>query len=148
MEHCVGAYGARRTRASGFSVMEILVVIAIIGVLMAVVAPMIRNVYSQAKRYTTTTKLRNLKTQVESFKTDTGRYPQTLQELIDRPTDPKASGKWQGPYIDEESQLEDGWGNEFVYEPVKEAGKPFRLYSWGSGGEGSPEEEWISAWQI
>ena len=131
----------RRRRVSGFTMVELMAVLIILGLLMAVV---VRNFVGQVdKGRVTTTKanLRLLHSAVNQFHMDTGRWPgedEGLTILIEPPTDVM---NWQpGGYLDTTDLPMDGWGNEFIYELYPESGKPFVIKSLGAdaqeGGEG------------
>jgi general secretion pathway protein G len=133
----------RRATASGFSLIEISIVVMIIGVL--VLGALGGYQYlERAKRNTTITNLKNVKLAIESFRADTGSYPQSLTELKERPSNEKISKKWQGPYLPGEPV--DGYNTELMYKLTKGEKHPYELYSWGANGEGSPQEEWVSVW--
>ncbi|HAU30293.1 TPA: hypothetical protein DCW54_01525 [Candidatus Dependentiae bacterium] len=130
-----------RSRAAGMTFIEIIFGILIIGLLIGTMAPILNNFMNQAKMRKTDTNLQATKVAIEQFMSDTGSQPPLLDDLLNRPSDPKASARWRGPYADERS-LQDGWGAELVYTPGQ--GGKFQLYSWGKGGEGS-EETVVSA---
>lgn len=135
----------RHTRKA-FTIIEIAIVLAIAGLIIAGVLPMIRRTFGQAQRSTTNTRLREAQTAIMQYQLHTGKYPTRLADLVTRPAEPKAAGKWQGPYLDDEPT--DGWGNPLKYEPTGRAGKPYELYSFGPNGPGAPQEEWISVWSL
>lgn len=127
---------AMRSRAQGMTFIEIIFGILIIGLLIGTMAPLLNNFLNQAKMRKTTTNLMAVKGAIESYMSDTGSQPASLDDLYNRPSDPKAAARWRGPYVDERS-LQDGWSAELVYTPGQ--GGKFQLYSWGKGGEGSEE---------
>lgn len=130
----------------GFSIVEILIVVTIIGILsLGVFASL--NYIERSKKNTTMQMVRVYQTAIDSFHSDTGAYPATLNELVDKPVDEKVAKRWQGPYI-KKVVTDDAWGREFVYRVTKGAKTPYELYSWGKEGEGSQESEWIDAWKL
>ena len=136
------------TLQKGLSLIEIMIVLAIMGIFATLVGPRVFSYYGKAKVQTTEANLRTLKQAITSFHIDTGRYPETLQDLMRKPFDETVARKWQGPYLESKNEEvpEDGWGNEFVYrrnEPG--SAKPYDLYSYGPDGEDSSEENWIYA---
>ena len=138
-----GTQNKRRKR--GFSMIELMAVIIIMGLLFAVVANNFMGKVDQAKVITTKANLKLLHDAVKSFKMDTGRYPteeEGLSVLIDQPMD--VQNYQEGGYIEETELPVDGWNNEFEYERYPENGKPFLIRSYGSdnqeGGEGDADD--------
>ena len=131
----------------GFSLIEIMIVIGIIAVIMAGVFGGVA-VMKRAREGTTKTTLRTLQAAISAFQTDTGVYPTTLSDLVNRPADEKIGKKWgTGGYLDKEI-VNDSFGNEYVYRVTKGGKQPYELYSYGPNGEGSPEVEWIHVWDL
>lgn len=130
---------------SGFSLIEIIIAIAIVGLMVGLGVGAFQYL-GKAARTATDSNLQSVKLSLQSFNSDTGAYPATLADLLMRPADPKLSKRWRGPYL--EKEVEDGWKHPFMYQlNPKGAAHPFELYSWGSNGEGSPQEEHISVWE-
>ena len=140
-----------KNNRSGFSLVELMIVIAIIGLLGAVLAPKVNDALKKARKGTTKTTIMNLKGGIIKYQTDIARYPSSLKDLIKRPKggDERVAKKWDGPYYgDEGDELpEDPWGNKFVYKLNQQGSKhPYELYSFGPEGKGAPKEQWISVW--
>jgi general secretion pathway protein G len=145
------AIAINKNNRAGFTLMELLIVIMILGALMAALAPAINTALKKAKKGTAKAVLSNLKQGVIRFQGDVGKYPQKLKDLVERPKsgDERVTKKWDGPYYGEEgAELpEDPWGEEFHYKINQQGAKhPFELYSYGSEGKGSPKEQWIDVW--
>ncbi|MFM9958161.1 MAG: type II secretion system major pseudopilin GspG [Phycisphaerales bacterium] len=122
--------GARGRRNGAFTLVEMLLVIAILGLLAALIGPQIAKQFQKSQVQTTKAQMENLATAIESFYTDTGRYPteaEGLKVLIDKPDG--VSG-WSGPYLKKKTLPKDGWGGEFIYKLDAEFG--FRIRSWGA----------------
>jgi len=124
--------------ARGFSLLEMLVVLAIMGLLAALVAPRLFNQVDKSKLTVAETQARSLMTALETLRLDIGRYPTSeegLSLLVSRPQDAVAARQWMGPYMDEGVPV-DPWGNPYAYAPagIDESGfqqKPF-VYSLGA----------------
>ena len=130
----------------GFSLMEILIAIAILGVIGAMVGPALYNALAGAKKNTTKTILKTLKTQIGMYQMHTNQLPQTLKDLIKKPQNEQAAKKWEGPYLDKVETPEDGWGQTFSYKVTPGGKHPYELISYGPNGKGSPKEEQIGVW--
>lgn len=133
-------------KRSGFTLIEIVIALAIVGI-MATVGMAALRYRDKAKIMKTKNDLQGLKLSMDSYNTDVGTYPVTLQDLIVRPTDQKIVKRWEGPYLDKE--MEDGWKRSYVYQLSPRGSQhPYELYSWGPNGEGSPSEEHINVWDV
>ena len=120
----------------GFTMVELMAVLVILGLLMAVV---VRNFVGQTDRArVTTTKasLKSLHFAVNQFKMDTGRYPteeEGLTVLLEPPTD--VTNYQPDGYLETTDIPKDGWGQDFVYQRWTDTGKPFVIISYGADGE-------------
>lgn len=127
---------------SGFSIMEILIYIAIVGLLASVGIPGLIRWYENSKKSATRTTLMNVKQSVTAYYLDTNKYPNQLEDLIEKPQNIK---NWSGPYLEGDELPDDGWGNPLYYKPTPGQKHPYELYSYGaSGPEGDGDE--ISVW--
>jgi len=138
-----GTHNKKQRR--GFTMIELMAVLIIMGLLFAVVANNFMGQTDKARKITTRANLKLLHDAVKSFKMDTGRYPteeEGLSVLIDPPMD--VMNYQEGGYLDRTELPLDGWGNEFEYERYPESGKPFVIRSYGAddleGGEGFDED--------
>ena len=123
-------------RHAGFTLIELIVVIALLAVLAAVVAPNLLGKASDANRKAASIQLEKLGSSIELYRIETGRYPDALEDLVNKP---QGVDRWNGPYVNKKSQLQDPWGNEFVIS-VPGEDRSFDLISLGAdgrpGGEG------------
>ena len=125
-----------KRRYAGFTIIEVMAVIVIIGILASIVAVNVVGRIDKARATATKANLKMLHSAVIQFKLDTGRYPTEeagLQELIEQPTD--VTGWNTGGYLETTSLPKDAWGNDFVYQLLPESGKPFVIISYGANGE-------------
>ena len=123
-----GSYGHGFHTCKGFTLIEILVVMAIIGMLAVMVAPNIFNQQAGAQRDAALSQIAALEAALDTHRLDVGVYPDSLEGLR-RNSDGRAS--WNGPYLRREVPL-DPWGFEYVYES---SGRGFTLLSYGPDGE-------------
>ena len=116
------------TTAAGFTLIEILVVMAIIGMLAVMVAPNIFNQQAGAQRDAALSQISALEAALDTYRLDVGQYPDSLEGLVENDSGRAA---WNGPYLRREVPL-DPWGNEYVYDSD---GRGFTLASYGPDGE-------------
>ena len=116
-------------KSRGFTLVELLIVITILGLLMSLVAPKMFSKVSSTQRSTAVAQMKNLETSLDTYRLDVGYYPETLQELR-RSTKPR----WDGPYLPKDVPL-DPWGNQYQYETPGEDGAPYSLRSLGKDGQ-------------
>ena len=134
-----------RRASSGMSLIEVMLYLAIVAFLLVMAIRLGTNLMSGAKKSATDTSLRLLSLQIDKYMMDTGMPPQLLEDLLRRPSSGGASLRWQGPYVTDPDLLKDGWGHDFVYTPTGDKKRPYRLQSYGSGGEGTSEDKYIEA---
>jgi type II secretion system protein G len=133
-----------RRAMPGMSLIEISLVVAIIGVFLFMAVRLGTSMMTGAKVDSTKTTLRIVKMAIDKYAMETnGAYPQMLEDLIRKPASGGAALRWQGPYVTDAQMLKDGWGRDLVYMSTGDKKQPYRLYSYGRGGEGAPEEEYI-----
>ena len=124
----------RLQRNDGFTLIEILVVMAIIAMLAVMVAPNLFNQQAGAMRDVARTEISTLEAALDIYRLDVGEYPDTLDGLMEDDTD-RAS--WNGPYL-RRAVPTDPWDNEYVYEGN---GREFTLISYGADGMSGGEED-------
>jgi general secretion pathway protein G len=135
MERNISMIKEHKTR-KGFTLIEIMAVIIIVGLLAALGAMNFLGQTDKAKVITTKANLKMLHNSVAQFKMDTGRYPtqeEGLSVLITQPSDVK--GYQPGGYINSTTIPKDAWGHDFVYIDHPESGKPYVIVSYGADGQ-------------
>lgn len=130
---------ARRRHAgrAGFTLVEMLVVLAILGSIVGLVGPRVLNYLADSKVKTAQIQMQNISSALELYYLDTGRYPSSdegLGSLVRRPT---GTNVWNGPYLKSNALPKDPWGHEYLYRAPGRDG-PFEIGSLGpEGREGS-----------
>lgn len=112
----------------GFTLIEILIVVAIIGLIASLIAPNLIGRFERSKEEITKAQIEMLSSAVQAFMVDMGRYPSRLDELI-----ALQEPKWRGPYLSKRSLPKDPWGREYQFKCPGDHG-PFDLYSFGPSG--------------
>lgn len=123
-----------RVRRSGYSLLEILIVLAIIGLIAALVGPRLLSQLDRSKVTAARLQIRTLSSAVETLRIDLGRYPtqeEGLALLTQPPADPTAN--WLGPYLEAETPL-DPWGKPYLYIESPAPEQRPRIGSFGSDG--------------
>jgi len=132
---------AART-ARGFSLLEMLIVVAIIGLLAALVVPNLGRAFGSSQEKTAKAGAQQLLNAVEEFRLDAGRLPteeEGLRVLIVRPDGLQS---WDGPYLQRTSVPPDPWGNAFVYRRFTSGDEyPFDYTVLSLGADGAPGGE-------
>ena len=146
--HCIGRYLANRIGslgARGFSLIELLIVMIILGLLASLVGPKMFGKLGMAKQKTAKTQIEMLLTALDAYRLDMGVYPSTQEGLEALMVNP-GSDNWDGPYLAKELPL-DPWGNPYNYENPGTHGE-VDIYSYGldnqPGGEGENSD--VGSW--
>jgi general secretion pathway protein G len=125
------------THQNGFTLMELLVVLAILGLLMSLVGPRVLSQLGGAKTKTTAIQIKDLEQSLEMYKLDVGRFPTTEQGLDALVEKPSGVVGWNGPYLKSDVPL-DPWNREYHY---KYPGERMELDIYSYGQDGSPGGE-------
>ncbi len=133
----------RPSLGQGFSLIELLVVLVILGLIAGLVVPNVFQRGEDAKLRAARAEVQRLSMAVDEFYLDTGRAPRELRELVERPAN---VSNWNGPYVNA-SNLNDPWSNAYMYRFPGER-RSFDIYSYGAdgspGGEGPNQD--ITNW--
>lgn len=129
----------------GFSLIELLVVLVILGIIASLVVPNILGRLSGAKVKAAEAQITQLSSAVDSYYLDNGELPDRLDELVQKPSD---ATFWNGPYV-KDSLLTDPWDRPWEYKVPGSEGRMYDLYSLGAdnspGGEGKNAD--IKSWE-
>jgi len=121
----------------GFTLIEMLVVLVIIGMLAGLVGPKLFGRVDSSKVKTAEVQIKMFKGTLETFRLDVGRFPtqtEGLSVLNQAPVEERARLHWHGPYLDQDIPL-DPWGNPYVYSQPGAGNQPFALFSLGADGK-------------
>lgn len=128
----------------GFTLIELMVVIVILGILAGLIVPRIMGRPEQAKQLKAKMQIESIGTALKLYKLDNGSYPTTemgLQALVDRPETGNAPKNWRtGGYLDKGKVPNDPWGNEFIYLSPG-VHDDFDIVSYGADGVAGGEEK-------
>jgi len=138
-----------RPRAqSGFTLIEMMVVMVIIGLLMALVGPRFIRQEEKAKVRAARAQIELLGTALDTFRLDIGRYPTTQEGLEALRQRPFGLDRWDGPYLKKEVPP-DPWGRPYYFRGPGDGGRPYDLMSYGAdggpGGDGDDRD--IASWE-
>jgi general secretion pathway protein G len=136
-----------KTFQRGFTLLELLVVMVIIGLLAAYVGPKFFSQIGKSEVKAARAQIDALEKALDQYRLDVGRYPATEQGLAALMVRPGADKKWGGPYL-KKALPDDPWGHPYVYRQPGEHGE-YDLLSLGKDGQpgGSGEAEDINNWQ-
>ena len=126
-----------RSAQSGFTLLEMIVVLVIIGLIMGLVGPRLFGQADKAKVQTAGTQIKMIGGALQTMRLDISRWP-TEQEglalLTSKPSGGAAAQGWAGPYLDEAVPT-DPWGNPYQYSPQPSGDQPYTLFSFGADGK-------------
>ena len=122
----------------GFTLIELMIVIIILGLLVGLVGPRLVGKVGGAKLGTAKAQIEMLATACDTFRLDMSRFPATLQDLI---VNPGEGTKWDGPYLRKSEIPLDPWDNPYEYRAPGEEGRDYDIISYGADGiEGGDDE--------
>lgn len=131
----------RRAGREGFTLIEVLLVVVIIGILVGVAMPRLGGRVQQAKIAAAQADINNIGMAIRLYEVDNGSYPASLQSLVSKPGNAQ---NWNGPYL-EKGIPKDPWGNDYTYQqPGSHNPHSYDLSSNGPEGTGSKV---ISNWE-
>ncbi|PID71849.1 MAG: type II secretion system protein GspG [Desulfobulbus propionicus] len=137
----------------GFTLIELMVVIVILGILAGLIVPRIMDRPEEARRTKAAIQIQSLEQALKLYKLDNGQYPTTeqgLQALVEPPSVGRLAKKWRdGGYLEKGSLPKDPWQNEFIFISPGLHGD-FDLMSYGPDGEpgGEGDDADVNNWEI
>jgi general secretion pathway protein G len=132
----------------GFTLIEMLLVITIIGILAAIVVPKLVGRGEDAKKKATEAQIAAFKTALNTFEVDNGYFPKGQNGMLDLIQQPRDAQSWHGPYLDSDIVPKDQWGHDFVYVcPGKHNPSSFDISSAGPDGQLGTDDD-ICNWTV
>ena len=129
----------KKSRQTGFTLIEMMVVVAVIGLLIAMVGPRVFNQVAKAEKTRVQQDIRVIENALKFYRLDNFRYPSQAQGIEALVTAPSDASNWNGPYMD--SVPKDPWDRPYLYANPSTRGKEIDVYTLGldgvSGGDGS-----------
>ena len=135
-----------RVRSQGFTLIEIMLVVIIIGVLAAMVVPRLVGRTEQAKMARAKSDLAAIGLSLDLYELDVGRYPESLDELVAKepPSNVSEGAKWNGPYL-KKGLPKDPWGRSYEYQRQSQHHQDYDLSSLGSDGKAGSDD--VTNWE-
>jgi len=129
----------QRKNERGFTLVELLIVMIILGLLAALVAPRMFGKVGKSKQKAAQSQIALFETAIDTYRLDIGKFPGTDQGLMALRVKPEGEEKWDGPYLPKEIPL-DPWGHPYEYRYPGEHGD-YDILSYGADGQPGGEEE-------
>jgi general secretion pathway protein G len=125
---------SRREGSAGYTLMELLVVLGIIALLVALIAPQVIRYLGDARSGTARAQIKNIESALELYYLDTGTYPNAQNGLIALVKAPADDVNWKGPYLKQETGLADPWKKPYIYSNPGRAAT-YEVMSFGRDGQ-------------
>jgi general secretion pathway protein G len=140
--------GSPRRFGQGFTLVELLVVLAILGLLAGLVGPQVMKFLGSSKTKTAALQIEDLAATLDLYRLEIGRYPNTSEGLSALVKDPGNAPNWNGPYLKKGEVPKDPWGNDYEYRAPGQNG-PYDIWSLGADGQegGDGEDQDLRSWE-
>ena len=134
-------------RRSGFTLMEVLLVLVILVILASIAVNTYSGVQNRALKDAAKSKVGAISSQVDTYQIHMRNYPSNLSDLVNKPSDAKQADRWSGPYLKESGALRDPWDNEIKYvAPGKHNADTYDIWSVGPDGQDGTADD-IGNWE-
>ena len=132
----------------GFTLLELLIVMIIIGLLAALIGPKMIGRVGESRQTVAKQQIEGFSSALEMYKLDTTKYPTQEQGLEALVTQPQGINNWKGPYLKKKFIPKDPWGNNYVYTYPGEHGD-YDMVSYGADGNsgGDGEDKDVASWE-
>jgi len=131
-----------RRQSSGFTLIEVLLVLVILVILGSIAVPMFSGVGARADKQAAQVQVDLLESAITMYHAGARQYPNSLEDLITQPSDPKMAAKWDGPYLPANKSLEDPWTNPYKYNAKgTKSGAGFDVWSMGPDGQDGSDDD-------
>jgi len=142
MPYAVSPLSRRRPgeAARGFTLLELLVVLVVLGLLVSIVGPRYFGQLGKSEAKAAQAQMASIVKSLDMYRIDVGRYPTTEQGLAALNAQPTSEPKWRGPYL-QKAVPADPWGRAYVYKSPGEQGGEFDLLTLGKDGNPGGAEE-------
>jgi general secretion pathway protein G len=135
-----------RSREHGYTLVEMLVVLAIIGLIVGLVGPRVLGHLSDSKEKAARIQIGGLGAALDIYFLDNGRYPTSSEGLTALVQKPEGAASWKGPYLKTNTVPNDPWGRAYVYVSPGQHGA-YDITSLGADGRDGRTETQITSWQ-
>lgn len=141
-------FAVRWLRSGGFTLLELLIVMIIIGLLAALIGPKMIGRVGESRQTVAKQQIEGFSSALEMYKLDTTKYPTQEQGLEALVVMPQGLNNWKGPYLKKKFIPKDPWGNNYVYTYPGEHGD-YDILSYGADGNsgGDGEDKDVASWE-
>ncbi|HHT9104540.1 MAG TPA: type II secretion system major pseudopilin GspG [Candidatus Wujingus californicus] len=135
-------------RNAGFTLLELLIVMIIIGLLAALIGPKMIGRVGESRQTVAKQQIEGFGSALEMYKLDTTKYPTQEQGLEALVSEPQGVNNWKGPYLKKKFIPKDPWGNEYIY-TYPGANGDYDIVSYGADGNtgGDDEDKDVASWE-
>lgn len=131
----------KKANQRGFTLVELLVVLVVLGLLIGIVAPRAINYLGGARSDTARIQMETFAAALDLYRLDMRKYPSGEAGLDALVSAPAGAALWRGPYLNKPELPLDPWDNPYIYQSPGPGGSPYRIVSYGADGKEGGEDE-------